>query len=153
MHMEHSYSAKFLVKKKKKKKNGLGLLEKERSKKARSQTRTLSRGHSRRPPSHRSGAEQKFHTNYTGRAKPRCFCNCLCSPAQKRKGEKIWALMMTKRSRQTTKGESVFGLGATGTKDRMCSCLMATVTGSAHVRTIKTHASQPVRLDKHKTAA
>lgn len=30
----------------------------------------------------------KFHTNYTGQAKPRCFCNCLRSPAQKRKEKK-----------------------------------------------------------------
>lgn len=74
-------------------KNGLGLLEKKRkeresAQKPEPQTRALSRGHSRRLLSHRSGTEQKFHTNYTGQAEPRCFCNCLCSPAQKIKEEK-----------------------------------------------------------------
>lgn len=125
--MEHSFPAKFLVKRREK--NGLGLLEKESSQ-TQSHTRTLSGGQSRRLLSHRSGTEQKFHTNYTAQAKPRCFCNCLSSPAQKRKGERKkksgpwWWPRGTDRQQK----EKLFGLWATKTKDRMRLCFMSTLT-------------------------
>lgn len=109
--MEHSFSAKFPCKKKKKK----VLLEKQRSKNPIPETRTLSRGHSRRLLSHRSGTEQKFHTNYTGQAKPRCFCNCLSSPAQKRK-EKNLGLDDDDEDEDRQQKEKAFGLLATRTK-------------------------------------
>lgn len=119
----------------------VGVCRKKECSKAQSQTRTLSRGHSRRLLSHRSGTGQKFHTNYTDQAKPRCFCNCLCRPAQKRKEEEKknsgpwwWPRRVDRQQK-----EKSFGLCATRTKDRMCSSLMVTVTGSlhAHVNTIK----------------